>query len=90
MRKHSTEDEPKSPFEHIDLYRDYTSVRRKASENGDQRSPPLSPFLTFDKGGDNGLSSPQVCNGFLGCFLVYSYISKVFTFPNVRQIDRLI
>ncbi|XP_025086384.1 ankyrin repeat and SAM domain-containing protein 1A-like isoform X2 [Pomacea canaliculata] len=58
-RKSSDEEEPKSPFEHIDLYRDYTGVKPRTSDEGEQKSPLQSPLMTFEKGSENGLSSPQ-------------------------------
>nr|KAG5692404.1 hypothetical protein BaRGS_000688 [Batillaria attramentaria] len=59
VRRRSAEEEPRSPFEHIDLYRDYTGVKARAPDNGEQRSPENSPLMTFDKVGENGPLSSQ-------------------------------
>ena len=72
-RRGSSEDEPRSPFENIDLYRDYTGVKPQASDNnGEQRSPVGSPLMTFDKAAENGPASPQVGSLQQG-YAVYSW-----------------
>ncbi|XP_055901303.1 ankyrin repeat and sterile alpha motif domain-containing protein 1B-like isoform X11 [Biomphalaria glabrata] len=40
--------EPRSPFEHVDLYRDYTGVRSKVTDNGSNSDRPQETLLEFD------------------------------------------
>uniref|UniRef100_A0A2C9K3C4 Ankyrin repeat and sterile alpha motif domain-containing protein 1B n=1 Tax=Biomphalaria glabrata TaxID=6526 RepID=A0A2C9K3C4_BIOGL len=40
--------EPRSPFEHVDLYRDYTGVRSKVTDNGSNSDRSQETLLEFD------------------------------------------
>ncbi|XP_076471992.1 uncharacterized protein LOC143301522 isoform X2 [Babylonia areolata] len=59
-RRESEEDEPRSPFDHINLYRDYTGVKAQVSDSGEPSSPQHAPRTAPDKAEENGPASPQV------------------------------
>jgi hypothetical protein len=57
----SDDEVPRSPFENVDLYRDYTGVKAQGTVgNGDPQAPSRSALASFEKQGENGPLKNQV------------------------------